>query len=283
MNDTTIVVYLILLPLALIIFAFVNSKTHSRGMNDDDWKRVERSHKEWDRVTWAEKTSTAQKHLDKMEADYEMAVASGTSEKALAIMRDNLRESREDVEQRKKDKWEEKADKVLSDFADEYEQVISCEECTFSELEQVIKSRNRCVNLWYKYWDTLRDCDVTVYPKQYMRDYLGSDYDPCMESSEALKKKLDEHVNIIRPEYQRKKKLLNAILKEIENEDMVMRAALLKKSFPNATEKEVACCYRALVAGGKVIEMKIGNRWFAILSDKEKKKLCGKNPTEPKA
>ena len=62
-----------------------------------------------------------------------------------------------------------------------------------------------------------------------------------------------------------------------------MRAALLKKSFPNATEKEVACCYRALVAGGKVIEMKIGNRWFAILSDKEKKKLCGKNPTEPKA
>ena len=218
-----------------------------------------------------------------MEADYEMAVASGTSEKALAIMRDNLRESREDVEQRKKDKWEEKADKVLSDFADEYEQVISCEECTFSELEQVIKSRNRCVNLWYKYWDTLRDCDVTVYPKQYMRDYLGSDYDPCMESSEALKKKLDEHVNIIRPEYQRKKKLLNAILKEIENEDMVMRAALLKKSFPNATEKEVACCYRALVAGGKVIEMKIGNRWFAILSDKEKKKLCGKNPTEPKA
>ena len=283
MNDTTIVVYLILLPLALIIFAFVNSKTHSRGMNDDDWKQVERSHKEWDRVTWAEKTSTAQKHLDKMEADYEMAVDSGTSEKALAIMRDNLRESREDVEQRKKDKWEEKADKVLSDFADEYEQVISCEECTFSELEQVIKSRNRCVNLWYKYWDTLRDCDVTVYPKQYMRDYLGNDYDPCMESSEALKKKLDEHVNIIRPEYQRKKKLLNAILKEIENEDMVMRAALLKRSFSNATEKEVACCYRALVAGGKVVEIKIGNRWFAMLSDKEKKKLCGKNPTEPKA
>lgn len=283
MNDTTIVVYLILLPLALIIFAFVNSKTHSRGMNDDDWNQVERSHKEWDRVTWAEKTSTAQKHLDKMEADYEMAVASGTSEKALAIMRDNLRESREDVEQRKKDKWEEKADKVLSDFADEYEQVISCEECTFSELEQVIKSRNRCVNLWYKYWDTLRDCDVTVYPKQYMRDYLGNDYDPCMESSEALKKKLDEHVNIIRPEYQRKKKLLNAILKEIENEDMVMRVALLKRSFSNATEKEVACCYRALVAGGKVVEIKIGNRWFAMLSDKEKKKLCGKNPTEPKA
>lgn len=89
-------------------------------------------------------------------------------------------------------------------------------------------------------------------------------------------------MNIIRPEYQRKKKLLNAILKEIENEDMVMRAALLKRSFSNATEKEVACCYRALVAGGKVVEIKLAIAGLQCCQTRKRKSSAGRIPQSRK-
>ena len=81
--------------------------------------------------------------------------------------------------------------------------------------------------------------------------------------------RLDQAVTEMKPEYRRKMTLYRKIVDAVENEGSVMRSDLLKRSFPNATAKEVECCYKELIKKYKLVEVKLGNRYFVSLSDKE--------------
>jgi hypothetical protein len=164
------------------------------------------------------------------------------------------------------ERWEDKAGAVLDRFAELFYIIIDSD---FSDVELAYRAKSKCINAWYRYWGTVEDVSVTVYPKEFMKSYLGEAYDPCMEARDALEQKLDAAINAIRPEYKRKMKLFDNILDTVHMESSIMRSDLLKRSFPNSTRKEVEICYRDLVRRDKLVEVKQGSRYFVSLSDKE--------------
>lgn len=168
------------------------------------------------------------------------------------------------------EKWERKADRILQEFYDSYDTIVSGEFDSFRDVEELFREKNRCISLWQKYFAIdLSEYDMTIYPKRYMREQFGEDYDPCMESHEALEKKLSEHVNAMRPEYKRKMALYRIIVGRVCSCGTVQRSELLKQDFTGYIPEEVKCCYKELVKKNRLVEVKLGNRYFVSLSDKE--------------
>jgi hypothetical protein len=267
---------LALLIIATIIGHFINVDKHGSHSNATDLEEVSKiASKGWD----CEKSTTASKHLSEIKLRLDMAEVNGDSEWRKNLIRSEISDLQEHVDDLERWEWEEKANKILGQFLDCYQFVTEVEYHDFSNLEEVVKQRNKCVKLWYKYWESIESVSITVYPKQYMVDFMGDCFDPCMHDGQKLKAVLDEAVNKERPEYRRKMKLLKEIADYVYSHDGLMRCELLKKKFDGCSEKEVACCYRILVKQHKIIEMKVGNRYFICLSDKETEKRNKKPAT----
>ena len=180
-----------------------------------------------------------------------------------------------DLEQ---DKWEKKANKYLQEFSDCYLSIVSHELEHFESVELLYKTKKRCIEQWQKYFAIdLSEYETTIYPKRYLRDWMGDDYDPCMESHATLEKKLNECVAVMRPEYKRKTALLDIIVNYVATKNTISRSDLLKKTFKGYSQDEVKYCYRELIKTNRLFEMKIGGRYFVSLSDKEAAKPNKKN------
>lgn len=166
--------------------------------------------------------------------------------------------------------WEMRAEKHLQAFIDCYEMLIGRDFENFRDVEEFFRVKNRCISEWQKYFAVdVSEYSTRIYPKQYMREWLQERYDPCMESHEALEKKLSDYVSAMRPEQKRKNKLYNAVVEHVNVSGTLVRSELLKHEFPGFIAEEVRCCYRQLLKQNRLVETKIGNRWFVSLSDKE--------------
>lgn len=174
-------------------------------------------------------------------------------------------------------KWEKKANKYLQEFLDSYNTIVDGEFESFENVEALFKEKNRCIALWQKYYAIdLSEYETTIYPKRHFREWMGDDYDPYMENHYALEKKLSDCVNTMRPEYKRKKALYRKIIERVIALGSITRSELLKQTFEGFTVEEVRCCYRALIKENRLVEIKLGNRYFVSLSDKEASKKATK-------
>lgn len=170
-------------------------------------------------------------------------------------------------------KWEKKADKYLQEFSDCYFIITSGEFDNFRDVDMLFKTKNRCIALWQKYFAIdLSEYETTIYPKRYLREWMGEDYDLCMESHDALEKKLSECVNTMRPEYKRKTALYEVIVDYVYSRGSLARSELLKHKFDGYIPDEVKCCYNALIKNNRLVEIKLDGRFFVSLSDKESAK-----------
>ena len=192
--------------------------------------------------------------------------------------RDDFHELREHLREAEQDQWERKADKYLQGFYDSYSMLESGELASFKDVELLFRYKKRCIDYWQKYFAIdLQKYETTIYPKRYMKEWLGEDYDPCMDSHEALEKKLSSFVQEMRPEYQRKMQLYEILVEYVARRQSVFKTELLKVKIDGFTDEEKRCCYRELLKKNRLVEIKMGNRLFVTLSDKEasKKKWQG--------
>lgn len=221
----------------------------------------------------------AKKQLDKLNDLMDTAEISGESDRTISCIDFERKDVQELVDSMERAEWEEKADKILSNFLDAFEFVTTSEYHTFRNIEDVLSEKKKCVRLWYKYWESIEGVQVRVHPKEYMKEYLGASFDPCMQESEKLKKRLEKSVENLKPENKRKKMLYDEIIKTVAESGSIMQCQLLKLDFHGATRKEVECCYNHLIAKYRLVKVKIGNRYFVSLSDKEKEKYEKKHST----
>lgn len=200
-------------------------------------------------------------------APYLPSISSQVYETDIEDLRDHLH----DLEM---DKWQRKADKYLQEFSDQYFCIVSQEFESFDDVELLFRTKTKCMNAWKKYFSLdLSQYETTICPKEYLKEWMDDDYDPCMESHDALEKKLSEYVEHMRPEYKRKTRLNKLIVNHVRECESIKRADLWKVNFEGFTKDEVRCCYRALIKKKRLVEIKMGDRFFVYLSDSELKKL----------
>ena len=218
--------------------------------------------------------------IDKLDVAYQKTngFLGALGESMYSEDRSALRERLHDLEQ---DKWQKKADKYLQEFLDCYSTLVNGELENFNDVELLFKQKKRCIDQWQKYFAIdLSEYETTIYPKRHFREWMGDEYDPCMESHEALEKKLSAVVDAMRPEYKRKKALFDNIVKYVSSCGSIARADLLRKTFDGYITDEVKCCYRALVRDNRLVEIKMGGKYFVSLSDKEAAKKSKQAPKE---
>lgn len=174
-----------------------------------------------------------------------------------------------------KENWLKKAERHLNDFYECYEIIADGEMENFKDVDQLFKLKGRCISAWQSYFHIdLDQYSTTIYPKRYLREYMGELYDPCMESHDALEKKLSDRIQIMRPEYNRKLRLYDDIMCYVSNMRSILRSELLRTPFTNYTLDEVKCCYRELLKRNRLVEYKLGDRFFVALSDSEQSRRC---------
>lgn len=168
------------------------------------------------------------------------------------------------------DDWLKKAEKYLDSFSECYMLIVNGDMETFRDVDRIFALKKRCISAWQKYFSVdLEPYRTTIYPKRYLREYMGELYDPCMESHDALEKKLSDYIQTARPEYRRKMRLFELLVAYVRNRESVLRAELMKAPFDGFTADEVKVCYKALLEKNRLTEYKMGSRLFVMLSDKE--------------
>jgi len=215
----------------------------------------------------ATRSSTVDKALSDYEFNYGIA-QSVTSLKDTHIYEDDLRALREHRDDLRREEWYEKADKILENFYDLYSIITDPD---FRDVEQAYKSKARCIKYWQDYFASMPDDNETRYnPKQHLREMVW--YEPCMDSHEALEKKLSACIEEMRPEYKRKLALKRRMVDIVAEHDTILRADLMKKLRDGYTDLEVKYCYKELLEKYVLSEVKYSNRYITSLSEKEKAK-----------
>lgn len=205
---------------------------------------------------------------------YESAKGNRESERTL----ENIRFHREDVREAYEDaletKWEEKMQPIAEELDCNISMVLEDPQHGIEDIDDVIRARNKAMRLYDKYWEMGRAFNDKYGSNVYIKGYLleNSNWKELVGSENALREALDKAVEQLKPEQRRKRALYRNVMEYVAKGESVQRAALLKNPFPEATAEEVRFCYLGLLREYKLVEIKIGNRWFVTLSDKEKEK-----------
>lgn len=223
-------------------------------------------------------SEAAQKCVDDLYAIQSDLELFGDPENLKSYLASEIAEAEENLRDLQVDEWKEKADPILWEFGRDFSFVTSEDTHNFKNIEDVMKASQRCMKSWHKYWSLLDQMEVPANAHDYIDEYFFNTHEPCMHSSEELKKRLDAATNQLKPEHRRKKKLYSDIVDYVNRQGSVMRCELLKHPFPNATAKETEYCYRELIKQYRLVETKMGSRYFVSLSDKEKKKHSPPSP-----
>ena len=225
-----------------------------------------------DRITsayYSDSIKTVKNSIERLEVSYELAkdTLGDIGETIYKEDKTALLEHLHDLEQAK---WEKKALKYLQEFLDCYNMIVHGEFDNFKDVELLFQTKSKCMDIWQKYFAIdLSEYETTIFPKRYMREWLGEDYDPCMETHDALEKKLSGCVATMRPEYKRKMKLFGLIIQRVSECGTVPRSELLKWEFNGYIPEEVRCCYKALIKDNRLVEIKLADRYFVSLPDSE--------------
>lgn len=212
----------------------------------------------------ANSVKAAENYLSQAELNY-AAVHDIANEAGRETLEYNLNSIREEVEEKQRDKWENDARRILDNLFNSYYLIV---EHDFDNVDLAYKAKSKCMKYWDQYWQSIEKYDIPLYPKQFLRNYMV-DYDPCFENGEALQRRLEQAITEMKPEYRRKMDLYKKIMDTVADAGSIMRSDLLKKSFPDSIPKEVECCYKELIKKYKLVEVKLGNRYFVSISDKE--------------
>ena len=269
------IVFLIVLGVFLIIYGIAHAgdeENRQRRMN-----YIEASDKIFS-ATDSRSIETVKNSIERLDYEYSKVkeIAGQSGNNLYTEDRKLLKEHLHDLEQ---EKWEKKANKYLQEFSDCYLTIISGEFENFKDVDALFREKSRCIALWQRYFAIdLSEFETTIYPKKYLREWMGEDYDPCMESHDALEKKLSAIVDTMRPEYKRKNALYGIIVNHVAALGSVARADLLKTRFGGFISDEVKCCYKVLIKTNRLVEVKLGEKYFVSLSDKEAAKK--QNQTE---
>lgn len=247
---------------------------------EESFKNYSKADDKCERASEGNSIKRLKENISNLENAYQQASPYFSSKQKDAHMR-NMNEYRENLRLLEEEKWQRKADKYLQDFAECYEIIRSRELEDFRDVELLLKYEKKCIDSWQKYFAIdLTEYESTLYPKRYLKEFMDDDYDPCMESKQALEKKLSEYIGHMRPEYKRKTKLYKILVDYVREVGSIKRAALLKTVFDGYTQDELKCCYRELIKKNRLVEIKLGNLYFVYLSDKEAaKNSASKNKT----
>lgn len=256
----------------LIVFCIVWLRERSRKEAERARQKavnqgISRNYKLLEKAMQTPSAKTAENYLLQAEANYH-AVHHLSSGAGREVLEHNIQNIRDEVEEKQRYKWESNARKILSNLFDTYSMIINH---SFDNVERAYKAKARCMKYWDQYWQSIEDYDILLYPKQFFKNSIAS-YDPCFEDRGALEQRLDQAITEMKPEYKRKMALYKKIMDAVAKEGSIMRSDLTKKSFPDAVPKEVECCYKELIKKYKLVEVKLGNRYFVSLSDKELEK-----------
>jgi hypothetical protein len=192
------------------------------------------------------------------------------------IYQEDMKDVRENYESLSIEEWQAKAGRILDKFYELYAMITDPD---FRDVDKAYRSKKRCIEYWQKYFYSIpSETGIWYDAKTYMKEYLGELYDECMYSHETLEKKLSACIEEMKPEYKRKMKLRNQIIDIVAERESIMRAELISMHFEGCTKKEIEYCIKELVDTYRLVALKIGNRYFVSLSDKEK----SKRPVKPK-
>lgn len=261
------------LSVFFLLMPIISAISHSRRERIDAYFEVQDRCSNFLNSRSIEKVRYAILDLKKAYADAE-SVLNWAGKEEYSETLSQLQDTFAELEEKQ---WQKKADPHLENFLLYYESIMNGDMETFSDVDTLFKEKTKCITEWQKYFSVdLSIYETIMYPKRYMRECAGDLYDPCMESHEALEKKLSDKIQYMRPEYRRKARLYDIIVDYVASEQSVMRTKLFTAGFNGFTDEEVKICYRALLKKNRLVEIKLGNRLFVTLSDKEQIKRDNK-------
>lgn len=213
-------------------------------------------------------SSSVKKKLNEMEDLFERIDNSKNKTKYKQYLQSEIQDVRDEYEDRVFCEWQEKADGVLDCFISSYIDVVYNDPSMFT-FAALSKCKKDCLRYYEKYW-ALKDPEtyLKVSPKDYMKEYLGENYDLCMQSHWELEKKLESAIEEAKPEKRRGEKLTKEILSFVKCKGSVKRSELKRHEFDSFSKEEVASAYKFLIAKYKLVEYKIGNLYFVSLPEK---------------
>lgn len=275
------VVILLIAFFALIVYYVV-----SEGKS----KKVSEYHKQNQKLT--DKGSSTQNYnvakncLSDLESGYH-EIKDYVGSNSRSCYEDDIVEVRSNIESIVFDKWDSKTHSILAKIEEKYGLLMNC---TFSDVEEAYRAQSQILKLYDSYWDYTREfyeehvgdlVHIRIWDeaRDKMKFILGEDegftfwgngQSAQVSVREQLNKKITARIEEIRPEYTRKKDIMEKLLVRIYDETNVMRCELMKmQEFSKYNPKEVQACYRALLKVKKIVEYKVENRYFVCLSDKE--------------
>ena len=276
--------WLLFLP-ALILFllpVIASLITQVGSGHSEKVQQYDRINKKYTEKGLNARTSGHAKQCLQMLEDGYSEIKDQLTDSSRYVYETDINDVRQNIADLEKEEWARKSIPHLQEFSDCYLSLINHDLENFNDVELFFAVKSKCIREWQAYFGIdLSGYTTTIYPKRYLREWMGEDYDPCMESHDALEKKLSSYVAAMRPEQKRKNRLYNEIVKYVSLQGTIARSDLLRIPFSGFIQEEVKSCYRVLVKSNRIVETKLGGRWFVSLSDKElSKKKYEKEPGE---
>ena len=263
---------IIILLIACIIACFFDAKlaVEKEQKYDSVRRNIREFDKASDRGMNASNPAEIYAHLHEMESRYS-AIKDNVRPESLSYYRNEIQSIQEYARDTERENWEEKAEKLLDSFYDNY---LLVTEGNFTNVDRMYAAKKQCCSLWFRYFSLQESMGMITdpHPHEFLQNYIGENYDPCMDNSETLERKLSASIADRRPEYQKKKKMYESIVEYVQKNGSVQRSYLLRLKFDGSTPEQVKYCYKDLISRNRLVEMKIGNRYFVELSDKESAK-----------
>lgn len=279
-----LIIFLIIAFFALIVFY---------ALSDDKSKKSSEYYKQNQKLTnigiSTQNYNVAKDCLRDLESGYR-EIKDYVGNNSRSCYEDDIAEVRSNIESIVFDKWDRKTYSILEKLEDKYALLM---ECTFSDVDEAFKTGKDILKLYDSFWDYTREFYdehssdlVHIRLWDEARDkikfklgedegftFWGNGQSAQVSVREQLNKKINARIEEIRPEYTRKKEIMEKLLVCIFDKTNVMRCELMKmQEFSKYNPKEVQACYRALLKVKKIVEYKVENRYFVCLSDKEEAK-----------
>ena len=184
--------YWLYLPAAVcfilpVIYALYRGKVEEKRQRLRDYYKIqERS----GRAMSSTSLLAVSRAIDEYSAAYQ-AVEPILSKHDLDFYKSDMGELLEYLKMLEEDDWKKKAVPHLQ----------SCYDCFYLmqhdplDRRAASQTKARCIREWQKYFSVpLEPYRNTIYPKHFMREWMGDTYDPCFESHDALERKLNRMI-----------------------------------------------------------------------------------------
>lgn len=297
-NDIVIFVFCILpFIIAALNILYLFTSRSKRKNRKEIYEHYELSNKLSAKGTYTSNLSVAKDCYERLQSSY-----SGIKSSVSGVSRDCFEEDiayiRDNMETIIEGKWDTKARKYLNTISELYWLIRDSD---FETIDTACKSKKKFFDTYDKYWAWTDEChqELDHWSSINLWDTAKKDMQSTLDGSgitfwndpgfgrysvrQQLDKQLTEKIETMRPEYRRKMKLYDLLVNYVYDNPGVARSALLKIALDGYSSQEIAACYRSLISKQRLIAVKIGNRYFVSLTDKETEKQSKRHqPKEAK-